>query len=89
MHPLLGLLLILLAAGAFVAFAYWLERRLRQPGLGVLLGAAAMLAGSALGFVAGQRLLPSLFILQALGFLYSARWRRSEARKASTGAAEA
>ena len=89
MNPLLSLLLILLAAGAFVALAYWLERRLRRPGLGSLLGAVALLVGSALGFVAGQRLLPSLFVLQAIGFLYSARWRRAEARTARTGAVEA
>jgi CHASE2 domain-containing sensor protein len=89
MNPLLGLLLIFLAAGAFVAFAIWLERRLRQAGLASLLGAVAMLAGSALGFVSGQRLLPSLFVLQAIGFLFSAHWRRSEARTTRTGAAEA
>ena len=89
MNPLLGILLILLAAGAFVALAFWLERKLRQPGLGFLLGAVALLGGSVLGFVNGQRLLPSLFVLQAIGFLYSARWRRSEARTTRVGAVEA
>lgn len=86
MSPLLGLLFILVAATASVALLFWLERKLRQPGLAFLLFAIALLAASAFGFRAGQRLIPALFCFQAVGFVFSARWRRHQARAASLGA---
>jgi hypothetical protein len=41
------------------------------------------------GFAGGQRLLPACFAVQAVVFLYFARWRRAVARTAGVGAAEA
>ena len=89
MDPLLGLLLILVAAGGFVALSFLLERRLSLPGLGFVLCAALLFAGSALGFFAGNRLVPTLFAIQAIGLLFSARLRRRLARTSSIRAIEA
>ena len=86
MNPLLGILLICAAAGTFVALVFWLERALRQPGLGFLLTAAVMAIGAALGFANGQKLLPILFLLQVPGFGYSAHLRRTKARTESKAA---
>lgn len=80
MSPLVGLLVIVLSAFAVVGLCFWLERRLRLPGLAFLLAAVSCAIGGVLGLMNGQRLLPILFLLQIPGFLYSAHARRTAAR---------
>lgn len=86
MSPLVGLLVIMLSAFAAVGLVFWLERRLRQPGLAFLLVALGTTIGGVLGLVNGQRLVPILLLLQAPGFLYSAHARRTAARAAGAPA---
>jgi hypothetical protein len=76
---LLQLLGIILAGFASFGIVYVLEKRLRRPGLAFLVVALAMLTAATLGFLRGNRLLPALFLLQGIGFLYSANWRRTVA----------
>jgi O-antigen ligase len=82
MHPLIGLLIIVLAAcasfGAFVA----LERRPRRPGLTLMLTAVSIALAAGVGFWDGKRLIPALLLLQAPGFAYFANLRRRQARAA-------
>lgn len=69
MTPGLGLLLIMLGALAGIFFVFALERWLRQPGLANLLVAVGLVVAAVLGLSDGRRLVPSLFLLQAPGFL--------------------
>lgn len=85
MSPLVGLLVILLSAVAAVGLFFWLERRLRLPGLAFLAAALSCIIGGVLGLMNGQRLLPILFLLQVPGFLYSAHARRTAARATQAG----
>lgn len=78
---LLPLLAVLLTAAAAVPAMFWLERRLRRPGFAFAAIAVVMLGSATLSFIDGNRLLPSLFVLQAAGFLFFANWRRSMARQ--------
>ena len=77
---LLKLLGIILAALAFAGLVYLLERWLKRPGLAMLLIGVALLAAGTLGLLRGERLLPTLFVLQGIGFLFQARWRRTLTR---------
>jgi hypothetical protein len=79
MHELTALALIILGAFAFFAFLWWLEGRLRRPGLTFLVTGILGLIGAGAGLVQGIRLLPILFVVQAVAFLYLARWRRQSA----------
>jgi len=87
--PLIGLLIIVVAAVAIIGLFVGLERWLRQPGLAFLLAAVAMVLGASLGLSDGKRLLPVLFLLQVPGFVYFAHLRRTAARTGSSGAGEA
>jgi hypothetical protein len=76
---LLSLLGIVLAGFALFGVSMALERVLDIPGLGHRIASAALLLLAAWGFYQGDRLLPSLFALQGIGFWYHARWRRQMA----------
>jgi hypothetical protein len=89
MNPLVGLLLIVLAAIAIIALFFGLERWLRQPGLAFLLTAITFVIVAGVGISDGKRLLPVLFLLQVPGFVYFAHLRRTVARTGSAGAPEA
>lgn len=78
---LLKVLGILLAGFALFALFMVLEKSLKRPGLAHVLASIGLVVGAVLGFTTGQRLLPALFIAQAVGFLYHARWQRSLAGK--------
>lgn len=88
MSPMMGLLGIVLAAFAFCALVWWLERVTRRPGLGFACAGATGLVGAVIGFVDGNRLLPAAFLVEAIGLLYIAFLQQKGALTARTGAAE-
>lgn len=81
MNPLVLLLGICLAAAAMFALFVAVERWLRRPGLAFLLAAVSGVVVAAFSFADGKRLVPTLLILQAIGFFVHARWLRSVARE--------
>lgn len=61
--------------------AMWLEFRGRRPGLGyAILGAMMLLAGG-YGLLSEPTVLAVLFVVQGVGFLYFAHWRRKQPTK--------
>jgi len=84
---LLNVLGIVLAGFALFGVSMALERVLDRPGLGHQMASGALLVFAALGFYRGDQLLPTLFVLQAVGFLYHARWRRHVAAESAERAA--
>jgi len=89
MTPLVGLLVIVLAAAAIIGLFAGLERWLRRPGLTFILAAISLLVVAGVLIADGKRLLPILFVLQVPGFLYTAHLRRTEARTGSAATPEA
>ncbi len=89
MSPLLGLLVIVVSALAAVVLIVWLERTTGVVGLANVVTAVAMLGAAGYGFATGTRLLPTVFVIQAILFLANARSRRTSARSPGVGAAEA
>jgi hypothetical protein len=71
-------------AAAF-ALALWLERATRRPGLSFGIGGVALICVAVLGLSSGSLLLPVLFLVQGIGFLYHARWRRAITRAERAG----
>lgn len=83
MSELVALAVIVLAGFALFGIVWWLERATRRPGLSFLICGIVLLVGAGLGLRWWQRL---LFGLQAIGFLYLARWRQVSARAAAPDA---
>lgn len=88
MTPLMGLLVIVIAGLAIFALALWVERATQIAGLAFIFTAVGLLGAAALGAANGRRLLPIVFVLQAIGFLVQARWRRTKARAERAAATE-
>lgn len=80
MNELITLGLIVLAGFGVFILAWWAERSTRRPGLAAFIAGFLALIGAAIGIAAGRRLLPALFVIQAIGFFYHARWKRSASR---------
>ena len=71
----LFVLVPILCGAAFFGIVWGLERVTRRPGLTFLITGLAQIGIAAVGFTQGYLLLSLLFLLQAIGFLYFARWR--------------
>jgi hypothetical protein len=78
------LLAPIVGAVAFLVIAWWLERFTRRPGLFFLIIGVAGIGGAGLAFVRGIWWLSLLFLLQAIGFLYLARFRHTTTRTERT-----
>jgi hypothetical protein len=89
MTPLVGLLVIVLAAAAIIGLFAGLERWLRRPGLAFILTAISGVIIAGVGIADGKRLIPVLFLVQVPGFVYFAHLRRTEARTESAATPEA
>lgn len=85
MFQLLALLAVIVGAVAVFGVSWWLERVLGWLGLRFVIGGAILLVVAVLGFARGDRLLPLLFVVQATGFYYHARWLRSTAEEGGIG----
>ncbi len=88
MNPSVALLFIVLGALATLGLFFGLERWARKPGLAFLFVGCTTVLAAGLGIATEKRLLPILFLLQAVGFFYLARWRWTGRRSASQGAPE-
>jgi hypothetical protein len=60
---------------SLVGLTWWLERSTQRPGLAALIGGFLLLIGAVAGLVAGQRLLPAIFAIQAVALFYHAHWQ--------------
>lgn len=78
-QALLSLLGIFAIAGVGVFVLFWLERRLRRPGLGFAVLGVFLIGWGVLRLFSGERLLPVLFILQGIGFVGPLRRVRIQA----------
>lgn len=82
MNALLGLAVMVVVAFSAVGLTWWLERRTQRPGLTVLIGGCVMLAAAVYLLANGFRLLPLIFVAQAVCFLYLAHWKHRTASAA-------
>jgi hypothetical protein len=80
MNGLMGLALIVMAGFGLFCLIWWIERSTRRPGLAAFIGGFVALIGAAASLSVGHRLLPLIFVLQAVMFFDSAFEKRSMAR---------
>lgn len=83
---LVSLLGIFVAAVAIIVVAWWTERALRRPGLAFVILGVLMVVGALPSLLDGNRVLPILFVVQGISFLYFAHWRSAQARSKSPSA---
>jgi hypothetical protein len=75
MNDLLLLVSVVVGTAALLVLGRWLERATHRPGLRFVFGAIILLTVAVVGLTSGYRLLPLLFAVQSVLFLYHARWR--------------
>lgn len=88
MNLLFDLALMVLLPLASIGLLWWLERRLRRPGLFFLVMAVGLGVFAVRRFEEGNRWFAVLLGLQVPGHLYHAWWRHTTGRSIDTSSRE-